>query len=51
MKKVYVKPQMEVMKIQQQSHLLAGSVAASNVANSEGFSLDTDGFEDSEGDF
>jgi hypothetical protein len=51
MKKEYVKPLMEVMKIQQQNHLLAGSIAASNVANTDGFSLDTDGFEDSEGDY
>ena len=35
MKKEYIRPQMEVVKIQQQSHLLAGSVGASSLINNE----------------
>ena len=38
MKKEYMIPRMEVVKIQQQSHLLAGSVGASSLSpDSEGF--------------
>ena len=38
MKKEYMTPRMEVVKIQQQSHLLAGSVGASSLSpDSEGF--------------
>ena len=35
MKKEYMMPRMEVVKIQQQSHLLAGSVGASSLINNE----------------
>lgn len=37
MKKEYMIPQMEVVKIQQQSHLLAGSAGAHNLTNTDGF--------------
>ena len=37
MKKEYMMPRMEVVKIQQQSHLLAGSAGASNLSNEDGF--------------
>ena len=38
MKKEYIRPQMEVVMIQQQSHLLAGSVGASSLSSDcEGF--------------
>ena len=37
MKKEYIKPQMEVMKIQQQCQILAGSVQSANITGLEGF--------------
>ena len=42
MKKEYIMPRMEVVKIQQQSHLLAGSVGASSLSNTDGFILTGD---------
>ena len=39
MKKEYMMPRMEVVKIQQQSHLLAGSAGASSLYNEDGFIL------------
>ena len=42
MKKEYMMPQMEVVKIQQQSHLLAGSAGASTLSSEDGFKLYND---------
>ena len=43
MKKEYMMPRMEVVKIQQQSHLLAGSVGASSLYNEDGFQMPVGG--------
>jgi hypothetical protein len=46
MKKEYIKPTMQVVKIQQQCQMLAGSVGARSLTNGDGFSLDENGIPD-----
>ena len=51
MKKEYMKPQMEVVELQHQSQLLAGSVGANSLNNADGFGWQIGGFDDTEGDY
>ena len=50
-KKEYQKPSMKVVKLQHQSHILAGSYGAKSVSNSDGISWKTDGFDEGDQDY
>ena len=49
MKKTYMKPATQVVKIQQQ-HIICGSKGAKSLNNSEGFDMNTSGFGDNDDD-
>lgn len=52
MKRQYIKPIMRVVKLQQRSHILAGSLkGAKSVRNSEGITWKDGGFDDDEDDY
>lgn len=52
MKRQYIKSTMRVVKLQQRSHILAGSPkSVSNVSNSEGLTWKDGGFDDDEDDY
>ena len=52
MKKEYMKPDMRVVKLKHQCHILAGSkFGAKNVSSSEDIGWQTNGFADGDGDY
>ena len=48
MKKQYINPTIQVVKIQYQSHLLTVSGVTQSLDNEEGFNLDPDDLDDSD---
>lgn len=52
MKKEYMKPAMQVVQLQQRTHILAGSggQGAKSLNNTEGFNMKSGGFDDSDDD-
>jgi hypothetical protein len=51
MKKKYIKPTIQVVKIQQSCQILAGSVGANGLTNTDGLGWKFGGFDDEEGDY
>ena len=50
-KKEYIQPTIQVVKIQQSCQILAGSVGANSLNNADGFGWKFGGFDDEEGDY